>query len=464
MPTMGLRHPALLPSLHALIVALCAVPAVGQAQSRDERGESETGLRPSAAAIAPQAVADAELAREVRFDTVLRTALARNSDLAEAAARTRAARSATSAAGRLPAPQFAYQLWAAPLARPYALDEAEMHMFGIQQTFPALGSLSARAKAVAAQADVAEQAERARWHDVTQRVRRAYAEYYRADTELRVHEQHATLVRQILELARAAYQSGRTTQQDVLRTTLELTRLHNDLAMLEGERQSARALLNTLMARPIDAPLGPPAGLDSADMQARLEKLERSDVTQRAELLAVNDAIRARQHEIEAARASGRWPEIMVGLQYMLMPMANEPHAYGAMLSFSLPWLTDRYEDEAHAAEASLAAERSSWNSLRDAARHQLSAAAARAKAARASLVIIERDLVPQAQQSFEAAQALYRGGQAESLSIFDAMRSLLEIRIAQERARVVLEFALADMERAVGGLGDGGAVAGRSR
>jgi outer membrane protein TolC len=59
---------------------------------------------------------------------------------------------------------------------------------------------------------------------------------------------------------------------------------------------------------------------------------------------------------------------------------------------------------------------------------------------------------LPQARQSFEAAQAGYRGGQGDSLALFDALRSLLDVRITRERALARLEGALANVERATGG------------
>jgi outer membrane protein TolC len=149
-------------------------------------------------------IAEQDLAHEVRLETVLRVALAQNPDMAEAGARTRAARELAPAAASLPPLQVSYQLWAAPLARPYALDEAEMHMFGVQQTFPAFGSLSARSEAATAQADVAAQSQHARRLDLVQRVRRAYAEYCRVEGEALIHQEHVTLSRQLVELARAA--------------------------------------------------------------------------------------------------------------------------------------------------------------------------------------------------------------------------------------------------------------------
>ena len=464
------RHVRAAASAHALVVALASTLGAGCAatttnsstsssatatMSAGRRGPAHDQVRNDGATVpvSSQKVADAEreLAEEVTLRRILLVALSRNPELTEARERVRAQRELAPAASRLPDPELEYQLWAAPLDRPYALGEAEMHMFGLRQSFPAPGTLGARSDALAAQADVAAQSQRTREQDLAARVRRAYAEYYRADREYRIHLEHVGLAQQVLDMTRAAYQGGRGRQQDVLRAVVAMSRLHNDVAKIDADRRTAQALLNTLMARPMNAALGPPAPIEASQTQVHVDGLMK-EVEHRPEIAAAQSAIRARQSEADAARAAGKWPRFMLGVQYMYMPMVEQPHNYGVMFSMSLPWLSSRYGEEVRAAEAQVAAERGALSSARNAARYELFEATQRLKAARESLVIFERDLGPQAQQSFESAQAAYRGGQSDSLALFDALSSLLDVRLERERALVNVETALADVERALGG------------
>jgi outer membrane protein TolC len=135
----------------------------------------------------------------------------------------------------------------------------------------------------------------------------------------------------------------------------------------------------------------------------------------------------------------------------MYMPPEADRHNYGVMFSMSLPWLNPKYGEQVRAAEATLAAERSALSNARYAARYELYEALERLKAARESLAVIERDLLPQAQLSFESAEATYRGGQSDSLGVLDALRSLFDIRLERERALALVDTAVADVERAAG-------------
>jgi outer membrane protein TolC len=385
---------------------------------------------------------------------LIRLALARNPEITEAQERLRAAREGDPVGSRLPDPELEYQLWAQPLSSPYALDEAQMHMFGVRQGIPAPGTLGARADAASAQANVAAETHRARQQDIVLRVRQAFAEYYRADREYGVHLEHAGVAQQVLDLARAAYQGGRGSQRDVLRASLEMARLHNDVASIERDRRTARALLNTLLGRAPEAPLGPPTTLQPIE-ERRVAQLSGMLEGQRPEVAAAEQAVQVRASELAAARAAARWPSFMVGVQYMYMPLETERHNYGVMLSMSLPWINAAHDEAVRAAEARLAAEKSALTSTRSAAKYALFEAAERLEAARESLTIIERDLVPLAQQNFESAEAAYRGGQADLSGTFDALRALLDIRIERERALVRVDIAASDLERAAGAPGD---------
>src|SRR6476659_8968834 len=114
---------------------------------------------------------DAELARSARLETILRVALERNRDVAENQARARAAEARSQAASRLPDLEAKYEQWGVPLARPYALNEANTLMLGVRQTFPPWGTLDARGRAAAEDAAGAQDAARARRQEIAAEVR-----------------------------------------------------------------------------------------------------------------------------------------------------------------------------------------------------------------------------------------------------------------------------------------------------
>ncbi len=390
----------------------------------------------------------ARLEAQVTLADVLELALARSPGLAEVRSRVQAGLQQSRADGRWPDLQFKYEQWSVPLRRPWDLGSSMALMFGVQQVIPP--ALSARRQAAAAQAEAWSANERTRRLDLRAQVRRAYAQYYEASAQLNLHREHADLIAKLLELSRAGYQSGRRSQQDVLRLSLEVSRIHGTLVHMEPERRSAQALLNALMNRPLDAPLGPPAALQPPEADLEDVAVQGRDVEKnRPELAAAEAAVRRTQALLQAARGNARTPSFMVGLDYMYMPMDRHQHTYGAMLGVGLPWLNPGRGDEERAAAHQVVAEREALEAAKLAVRYEVANAQLQWESARASFEVLERDIIVQAQRNLDAARALYAAGQSDASSLVDAARIYLEIQVERVEALAHVETAAADLARA---------------
>ncbi len=426
----------------------------GAAQAAD----TDLPAAPATSRPGLSAADDAELARTARLETITRIALERNRDISENQARAQAAEMRSQAASRLPDLEAKYEQWGVPLSRPYDLSRADTLMVGVRQMFPAWGSLDAKGRAAAEDAGSARDASRARRQEVAAQVRRTYATYYAADQELRLHLEHVGLTSRVLELAKLNQRTGHGTLQDVLRLQVELTRLHTDVARIEREERSSRALLNALMDRPSDAPLGPPEDL-SVTPTKDIAALERGVDANRPEVDAAGRAVRRSRALLDGARSSAHYPDVMVGLDYWYEPNGMETHhAYGAMVQMNLPWLSKRRSEEERAAELTVQAEQNALESTRNAVRYELRDAAARLESARQSFTIIDQDLLAQAKRSLDATQAAYATGGSDAIAVLDALRSYLQVRIERVRALAELASSQADLERAAGTLAVEGA------
>ncbi|HVV51256.1 MAG TPA: TolC family protein [Polyangia bacterium] len=431
-----------------------AATLLGAAQA----AETDSPAAPTTSRPALSATDDAELARTARLETITRIALERNRDVAENQARAQAAEMRSQAASRLPDLEAKYEQWGVPLSRPYDLSRADTLMVGVRQMFPAWGSLDAKGRAAAEDAGSARDSSRARRQEVAAQVRRTYATYYAADQELRLHLEHVGLTSRVLELAKLNQRTGHGTLQDVLRLEVELTRLHTDVARIEREERSSRALLNALMDRPSDAPLGPPEDLTVTPTKD-VAALERGLDANRPEVDAAGRAVRRSQALVDGARSAAHYPDVMVGLDYWYEPMGAETHhAYGAMVQINLPWLSKRRSEEERAAELTAQAEQNALESTRNAVRYELHDAAARLESARQSFTIIDQDLLAQAKRSLDATQAAYATGGSDAIAVLDALRSYLQVRIERVRALAELASSQADLERAAGTLAVEGA------
>jgi outer membrane protein TolC len=160
--------------------------------------------------------------------------------------------------GSLPAPEAMTQIWQVPIARPYAVNDAQMIMFGVGQKFPAVGARDARRRAADhdAEAELAGSSEVARL--VRREVSHAFADYVEASARHRVHREHRALVQRTLDVAAARHAAGGSLS-DVAQAEVELARTDADV-VTDGTRiEAARSRLNALVGRPLLSPMAPPA-------------------------------------------------------------------------------------------------------------------------------------------------------------------------------------------------------------
>jgi len=392
------------------------------------------------------------VAKEARLDVITRIALARSPTVLEARARTKAALARVKIAGRLPDLEFKYELWGQPVSKAWDPTMTQMHMFGFRQTFPAGGALDAQSEMAMEEAKIALEAQRARSLDVVADVRKAWSSYWSADRERTIHLEHSEITNKIFELAKTQLQVGKTSQADVLRFDLERSRVHTDMIALGQQKNTALARLNLLMGRPVDAPLGDPPEPKMLGAAPRIEELRAAILKRRPELAAAGAAVKKSEAAVASAKSQAKTPMVMVGLDYQLMPMGPMVHNFGAMVQFSLPWLNPRHGDEIKAAEAAVSADKTAQKALEDAIFFQVQEAIVRYQGARSSFDLIDATLVPQAKKTFDALLANYGAGGGDSLSVIDALRTWLQIRIDRNRALAQVELAIADVERAIGG------------
>src|SRR5207249_10680507 len=100
-----------------------------------------------------------------------------------------------------------------------------------------------------------------------------------------------SLVNDCFAIANARFRAGKRTQVDVLKSSVELSKLENELPVLEQQKETAKAKLNLLLSRAPQSPLGEPVGPSGPTEPGKrptLEELQQLAVQSRPELRAVD--------------------------------------------------------------------------------------------------------------------------------------------------------------------------------
>jgi len=115
------------------------------------------------------------------------------------------------------------------------------------------------------------------------------------------------------------------------------------------------------------------------------------------------------------------------------------------------PWTKGKHDYEVQEALAERQAAKANLAAMKNMALLELREASARLEAAVRSISIYRDGLLPQTEQSFQAAVAAYQTGGVNFMTLLDAQRTIRDVRMGYYKALVDYEQSRADMERAVG-------------
>ncbi len=433
-------------------VLLLSVPSwTGPAGAATTVGD---GSRARAAAPAGESLnVPVEIPADAGPGDFVRLALDRNPGIAAATEKVERIRERIPQAVSLPDPR----LTVAPVG-----DMAETAagrvdaMVSLSQSFPLGGKLGAGKRIVEREVDVALGELAAARVRVAAEARRAWWSYYYAQRGIEVTRASRELLDRFRQVAEAKYRSGTATQQDVLRISVEIGGLDNDLFAWEQRRVTAAARLNRLLDRPAAAPL-PEAGI----REPALRSIDPDAL--RAGAFRDNPFVRAAESRIEVyeerrSRARlERWPDLTVFGSYNwvddagLAPSANGRDQWWLGVGINIPLWPSRLDAVEREAERGVRETASLLDETRNRVAAAVEDALARVDAQRKQGLLLQETILPEARQTLEVSMAGYRSGRTDFLTVIDNWRKLLDFQLMYHQSVMLLEQALADLDEAVG-------------
>jgi outer membrane protein TolC len=385
-----------------------------------------------------------------RREAIVGEVLARSPELQAMAARVRARVAEARSQAALPPPMAMAQLWQAPLHAPFVHGEGSMLMLGIQQTFPPGASLDAGARTLVEQARGEAALLAVREREISSKVALLLVDLRESTQLLTVYREHHALADRVVEAARARRSTGGALV-DEARAEREAAQQGMEELSIEGDLDRARADLNVLLDRRVEAPVG---AVDDEGLELPAGSVEPLIVLareQRAELRAARSMQRREAARVAGAEAS-RSPMYTVGLNYGLSRPGEMADTWGATFAMTLPWLSAGAAAQVEAGRAEQAAAGFDLQAAEREIDREVAAAWQRARGARRQLSLIDDRLLPAATRAAQVSRAGFAAGQAELSALVEATHEARDAALAHVRARAALDRALIELERAVGG------------
>jgi outer membrane protein TolC len=398
-------------------------------------------------------------ADDPHLQSYVEAALDDNPALGQALARYRGALQKVPQVTSLPDPMLSFTQF---IRNPETRVGPQLNTLMLTQKFPWFGKLDLKGRVVFKEAAAQYQVYRAREREIIAQVKRAFYELSYVDSAMAIIQEEQSLLEHYEELAQTRYSTGQGLQHAVIKLQAEITKIINRLKVLDQQRMSLVARLNTLRDRPPEEFLPPVGQLSLPEMTLNLEELYELGEHNRQELKGTMARIEKSEQAIDLAKKD-YWPNVTLGAGMinvggrgdpaglLLPPPDDGKNAFSFSVGINIPIRRDKYNAGVLEATEGLIASRKQYLNIRNEMEFSIRDQAIRIETLREQIDLFEEVLIPQAEEALRSTESAYETGQLGALDLLDSERVLLELRLINARYYADYLRAAAHLERAVG-------------
>ena len=295
--------------------------------------------------------------------------------------------------------------------------------------------------------------------DLITEIKLAYYDYLFVVEATRINGENQKLLQQMIAIAQAKFRVGQGKYSNVIMAQVELSKLANVIITLEQQRETIIARLNTLLNASADLPLGIPVPVEEERVVSTLSELYALAAQKRQEIQKQKLVISKMGLAVEMAKQM-TYPDPTLGASYFEnRSIPDLKHTQKMPMTFmtqrtlnptNTAWFGHR-NSYIHEVNVKIEAMEHGIEELESQLRFVVKKHHFGMETANRSIRLYRQTLLPQAQQALDAANTAYQAAQIDFLSFLDAQRTLLNLRIEEQRALRDYHQHLTQLEQAVG-------------
>ena len=393
---------------------------------------------------------------ELELPALIEEALANNPGLSVLRHRWAAEEARIPQAGALRDPMFKFELSNVPLSD-FDFDSSPMSgkQLMLSQKLPYWGKRADRERMAEHTAAAAEASYLDREGIIVNQVKQAYFTLSFLDRAIGITGENEKLLEDFIRIAQTKYAVGKGLQQDVLKAQVSLSSLRDRLIALRRLRRHAEARLNTALNRLPQAPVGRPGPLVPTSFDYTVQDLQELALDHRPQLRGIQETVQKWEVAEQLAQREYR-PDFDLSLGYRQRDFARDPvkgsdfFSVGVMMN--LPVYQGRKQDQ-KVIEARLRRETAEahYETARQQIFLQLQQLFVDIQTHAEEAELFRTAIIPQADQSLNAALAGYQVDKVDFLTLLDNQVKLFDFEIAYHRHLTEHEKSLAQLEAVVG-------------
>jgi outer membrane protein TolC len=385
----------------------------------------------------------------LRVESLVQEAIARNPKIIAARERHAGLKEKIPQAGALEDPMLGVGVVNLPNNFDFNQEDMTAKEVAVSQKFPFPGKrgLSEEVAAKEADAGAAEADEVA--NQVVKEVKTAFYDLSHVYRAMEVTQRNKSLLEELSKITQTRYSLGQGIQEDIIRIQVEISKMLDDLIMLEQKKRALAARLNYLLNRPRNNPVGQPEELDFSKVGFSIEDLQQQAMADNPMLRALKQDIAARGKNIELARRD-YFPDF--NLKFAYGQREDRLDMYTGMIEMNLPiFFQSKQERKVAEGYADVRSAQAKYDSAQNEIFYMIADMGSMAQRLERKIELYRTGIIPQAWLQIDTAMSAYMVNKADFMTLLDSRMRLYRYEIDYHDALTEYEKSLATLEAAVG-------------
>jgi cobalt-zinc-cadmium efflux system outer membrane protein len=325
----------------------------------------------------------------------------------------------------------------------------------LSQRLPYPGKRSLRSEMAQKEAEAALSDYEEAKNKVSREMKMAYFDLFYADKAIEVTERNREILKLLNQIAETRYSVGEGIHTDVLKAQVELSKMIDELIMLNQSKRTLKARINTLLHQPPFAPLGDPAEVMLEKFSADPEELVKAAAQNRPLLQSMKRIVERNRAGLRLAEKD-YYPDFDFKLAYGQRDdgsMGRRADMVTAMVGINLPlWYKSKQERKVAESQKDIQSAKDQLAAVTNEIRFMISDKLTEIERAEKQLELLKTGIIPLATLSLDSAMSSYRVNKVDFITVLDSLMTLFKYEIQYYRLLTDSRKSIAEIEAAVGG------------
>ncbi len=386
----------------------------------------------------------------LNVDQLVEEALQNNPEILAAKKKWEVYKERIPQASALEDPMFSFGIINLPTSFSFHKEDMTMKEFSISQKFPFPGKRPLMKEMASKEAEAVYTEIEGKIHQIIKDVKTAYYDLSHIYRTTEVTRRNKMILEDFAKIAETRYSVGEGIQQDVFKAHVEVSKMVDDLIMLDQRKRALEAKLKALLNRPPETNIGEPEEVIFKKFPYSIEELQRMALEMNPTLKGMKKMIEAKEKAYALAKRE-YYPDFNLRFAYgqrdKLMGMRQDDMLTG-MVEINIPiFYKSKQEPKVAEKKAEILAAEAQYQAMKNEVLFMIADMSSMTQRVERQIDLYKTGIIPQTSLQINSAMSAYRVNKADFMTLLDSQMTLYKYELEYHQA-------LTEYEKSVAGLG----------